>query len=185
MANQNPAPPVAAHATRVYGQYFDGFQTEKDIQQAMIDLHGANVIEKSYMSMHLQYLAIVQAGRTEMVLSAVLGELRALRQQVGPLSGRLEELLAIGADAATAAVQLAEMGLGAGEMPEGLGNVSPPLESSSIVPPEDSQPVPALPPGVEPFGGFEPDPVRDSASGLSELPVRSRPMVAPVAEPSV
>jgi len=183
MANQSPAPPVAAHATRVYGQYFDGFNTEDQIKQAMIDLHGASVIEKSYMQMHLQYLSIVQAGRTEMMLATLLAELRAFRQQAGPVAQRLEELAVMGADAATAAVQLAEMGLAAPGLPDGFHEAVPPDDPAVPAPLPDGGALPALPPGVEPFHGFEPDPIPDPADGDSELPARARPMAAPVLAP--
>lgn len=180
MANATPAPPVAAHATRVYGQYFDGFHTEDEIKQAMIDLHGASVIEKSYMQMHLQYLSIVQAGRTEMMLATLLAELRAFRQQAGPIAERLEELTVMGADAATAAVQLAEMGLAAPELPGSFPEPVPP-DASTEPAPGSGAALPALPPGVAPFHGFEPDdPIPDPANGDSELPARARPM-APIA----
>ena len=200
MANQSPVPPVAAHATRVYGQYFDGFNTEDEIKQAMIDLHGASVIEKSYMQMHLQYLNVVQAGRSEMMLATLLAELRAFRQQAGPIAQQLEELTVMGADAATAAVQLAEMGLAAPELPEGFHEPVPlaapelPEGFHEPVPPDaptahataDGSALPALPPGVEPFNGFEPDePIPDPADGDSVLPARARPMApAPSPEPT-
>jgi|GEM_PF-2797495 len=185
MANQSPVPPVAAHATRVYGQYFDGFNTEDEIKQAMIDLHGASVIEKSYMQMHLQYLNIVQGGRTEMMLATLLAELRAFRQQAGPIAQQLEELTVMGADAATAAVQLAEMGLAAPELPEGFHEPAPP-DAPTAPATAGGSALPALPPGVEPFNGFEPDePIPDPADGDSELPARARPMApAPSTEPT-
>ena len=151
----------------------------------MIDLHGASVIETSCMALHLQYLQVVQGGRIELMLATLVAETRALRQQVGPVSQRLEDLSAMGQDIASATVQLAEMASEAGLDPM---DAPDPLPSDVVADPPldleiDSGSLTALPPGVEPFDGFEPDPDPDPGAGGGPTLTRARPMAEPEPEP--